>query len=299
MRKALLLSLLFLILVSSAFAQRKRRGFTRKKPPYRYEHIGQLGAANFLGELGGADQVGTNGLKDLEYVLTRPAVGYGIRFKFQQYFSVKGNLIFGIVRGDDALTKEFFRNRRNINFRSPVLELSGQVEFNFIREQKGHIYRIKGVRGMKHKDRQIYLFGGAGVTCFNPKGKHPNGKWYALHPLRTEGVTYSRITPVISVGGGMRFAINRYWGIGFEMGMRKTFTDYMDDTSTKYPDPAIFNGDPIAIHFSNPSDQSRPDICYPCIGEQRGDETDKDAYMFGMFTVGYKVMFRKRSRSKF
>lgn len=308
MRRILLLSFLFLLIASSAFGQRKRRGgFTKKKPPYRYEWIGHLGASNFLGDLGGADQIGTNGIKDLEYVLTRPAMGIGMRFKFQQYFSAKGNLMWGIVRGDDALTKEFFRNRRNINFRSPVIELSGQVEFNFMREQKGHIYKIKGVRGMKRKDRQIYLFGGGGITYFNPKGKHPNGKWYTLQPLHTEGQgilpdvpkPYARITPIISVGGGFRFSINRYWGVGFELGMRKTFTDYMDDTSTEYPDPSIFNGDPIATHFSNPADQTRPDICYPCTGEQRGDKTDKDAYMFGAFTVGYKVMYRKRSRSKF
>ena len=97
----------------------------------------------------------------------------------------------------------------------------------------------------------------------------------------------------------MRFAINRYWGIGFELGMRKTFSDYMDDVSTTYPDPEIFNGDPKAIHFANPSDPSRSDVCIPCIGEQRGDHTDKDAYMFGLVTVGYKVMYKKRSRSKF
>ncbi|MBI4931884.1 MAG: hypothetical protein HY841_14065 [Bacteroidetes bacterium] len=301
MRKILLFILLFSIIASEADAQHKRRRstFGRKKPPYRYELIGSLGASNFLGDLGGANQVGTNGLKDLELVLTRPALGAGIRFKVQQYFSVKGNIYWGILRGDDKLTKEYFRNRRNINFKSNIFELSGQVEFNFIKEQKGHIYKIKGVRGMSHKDRQIYLFGGGGAVYFNPKGRYTNKAWYALQPLKTEGVTYSRLTGLISLGGGARFAINRYWGVGFELGMRKTFTDYMDDVSSNYADPAIFNGNPKAIYFANPADQNRPDVCYPCIGEQRGDHTDKDAYMFGVFTVGYKVMYRKRSRSKF
>jgi len=307
MRKLLIFTLLFCMIASFVDAQgkrRKRRSFGKKKPPYKYEMIGALGAANFLGDLGGADQIGTNGLKDLEYILTRPAVGIGIRVKIQQYFSVKGNLYWGIIKGDDKLTKEPFRQHRNINFKSNIFELSGQIEFNFRKEQKGHVYQIKGVRGMKRKERSIYLFGGGGLVYFNPKGENYDGKWYALRPLRTEGQAqkYSPITGLISIGGGMRFAINRYWGVGFELGMRKTFSDYMDDVSTNYPDPAIFGGDTIAEYLSNPSDQSSlsdPYYCYPCIGEQRGDKTDKDAYMFATFTVGYKVIYRKRSRSKF
>jgi len=302
MRKILLAILFLCLIVSFADAQGKRRRGSHSfhaKPPYRYELIGSLGATNFLGDLGGANQVGTNGFKDLELVLTRPAVGAGIRVKVQQYFSVKTNFYWGIVRGDDKLTLEPARHLRNINFKSNIFELSSQVEFNFIKEQKGHVYKIRGVRGMQHKDRQIYLFGGGGAVYFNPKGQYTNGAWYALQPLRTEGVKYSKITGLLSVGGGLRFAMNRYWGVGFELGMRKTFTDYMDDVSTYYPDPAIFNGDPKATYFSDPSNPSDPLYYKHAIGEQRGDHTDKDAYMFGVLTVSYKVMYRKRSRSKF
>ncbi len=301
MRKLLLFTLILCFFAYEADAQHRRRRstFGKKKPPYRYEMIGMLGAANFLGDLGGANQIGTNGIKDLEYVLTRPSLGFGMRIKVQQFISLKGNLVCGIVRGDDKLTLEEFRHKRNLNFRSPLVELSGQLEFNFIKEQKGHIYKIKGVRGMQHKDRQIYLFVGGGGLYFNPQGKYIDGFWYPLHQYHTEGVNYLRVTGILSAGGGFRFAINRYWGIGFEFGMRKTFSDYIDDTSTNYADPSIFNGDPKAIYFANPTDQSVPGYCYPCVGEQRGDHTDKDAYMFGMFTVGYKVMYRKRSRSKF
>ena len=297
-KKVLIFTLIACFFASEADAQKRRRrsSFNRKKPPYRYEMIGMLGAANFLGDLGGANQIGTNGIKDLEYVLTRPAVGIGARVKVQQFITAKGNLIYGVVRGDDKLTTEFFRNRRNCNFRSPLVELSGQLEFNFIREQKGHIYKIKGVRGMQHKDRQIYLFGGAGGLYFNPKGKYLDGRWYKLRPLQTEGVKYMPFTGMLSVGGGFRLALNRYWGVGFEIGMRKTFSDYIDDVSDKYPDPSIFNGDPKAIYFSNPSN---PHLDMVPGWDQRGDHTDKDAYMFGVLTVGYKVMYRKRSRSKF
>jgi hypothetical protein len=308
MRKFVIITLLFCIIASIADAQvrkRKRGGFARKKPPYRYELIGSLGGANILGDLGGADQIGTHGLKDLELALTRPALGVSIRIKPEllgPYFSVKSNLYWGIIRGDDKLTNEPFRHRRNLNFKSPIIELSSQLEFGFMKEQKGRIYRIKGVRGMRHKERQVYLFAGGGGFYFNPKGEY-NGKWYALQPIGTEGQgripgkkKYSRIQPLVMLGGGTRFAINRYWGIGFELGARYTFTDYLDDVSGKYPDPKIFNGDPIATYLSNPSDNTVTET--PGV-DDRGHSKDKDVYMFATFTIGYKVIYRKRSRSKF
>lgn len=304
MRKLVVFILLLSLISSFADAQsrkRKRRSFGNKKPPYRYEIVGALGVANFLGDLGGADQIGTNGLKDLEFALTRPAIGAGMRMKIASHFAAKGNFYWGIIKGDDKLTKEPFRNNRNLNFKSNIFELSGQVEFKFSREQKGHIYQIKGVRGAKRKERDLYLFAGGGAVYFNPKGMYTDGNWYALQPLGTEGQgviagtrKYSRITGILMVGGGLRFSINRYWGVGFELGMRKTFTDYMDDVSTTYVDPAIFNGDPVATYLSNPSGQDMQ------AGQDiRGDHTDKDAYLFAALTVGYKVMYKKRSRSKF
>lgn len=304
MRRILVLIVLFCMIASAADAQkRKRRStFGRKKPPYRYELVGSLGAANFLGDLGGANQIGTNGLKDLEFSLTRPALGAGIRFKIASHFSAKGNLFWGIVRGDDKLTQEPFRHARNMNFKSNIFELSGQVEFKFSRDQKGHVYQIKGVRGMKRKERDMYLFAGGGLLAFNPKGKYTDGSWHKLQPLGTEGQgilpdmkKYSRVTGMLSVGGGFRLALNRYWGVGFELGMRKTFSDYIDDVSGFYPDQTIYNGDPISSYFSNPSPTIEP---APGL-DIRGDHTDKDAYMFACLTVGYKVMFKKRSRSKF
>lgn len=296
MRKFIFLGLAFLLFAADVSAQKRRGGFRRKKQSYRYELIGSLGATNFLGDLGGADQIGTHGFKDLNWVATRAAGGGSVRFKLNQYLSIKNNLYFAIVNGDDALTKEPFRQNRNSNFRSPIIELSSQAEFNFVKEQKGHVYRIKGVRGMKHKDRQIYLFGGAGLIYFNPQGQW-NGKWYNLAPLHTEGVSYSRFTGFVMFGGGMRFAIDRYWGIGFELGTRWTFTDYLDDVSGNYVDPKVFNGNQIAIHFADPS--LHPDNGWTAPGQQRGDPKHNDAYMLAVLTVSYKVMNKRRSRSKF
>ena len=316
MQKLLVFIVSFCLIVSFADAQgnRKRRStsFRIKKQPYKYELICSLGATNFLGDLGGANQIGTNGFKDLEISLTRPSLGASMRISLMNYLTAKGNFFWGNVRGNDKLTLEPARNLRNLNFKSNLFELSGQLEFNFMKSYKGHVYQIKGVRGAKHNYKNVFLFAGGGAVHFNPKGFY-DGKWYDLQPIGTEGQgridpsnpgnpikkKYKRTTGIILLGGGIRFAINRYWGFGVELGIRKTFSDYLDDVSTVYPDKAIYNGDLIAAGLSNPMDPKNPLFTEYATGLQRGDPTNKDAYMFAEFTIGYKVTHKKRSRSKF
>ena len=72
-KQYLLVFLLILLLPSFSEAQRIRARWKA----YRFEWSGGIGASNFLGELGGANQVGTNGFKDLEFKATRPAICVG------------------------------------------------------------------------------------------------------------------------------------------------------------------------------------------------------------------------------
>ena len=74
----------FLLVVSVAQAQRAARW--RRM---RYEVIYGAGATNFLGELGGANQVGTNFLRDFEVAQTRPLFSIGMRYKILQDFAIK------------------------------------------------------------------------------------------------------------------------------------------------------------------------------------------------------------------
>lgn len=276
---------------------------------YRYELLGAIGATNFLGDLGGADQVGTNGLKDLELILTRPSVAAGLRYRMYEHWSVKGMLAWGIIRGDDKLTDEFYRNNRQLHFKSHIVELSAQIEGHFIKEQPGHRYKIKGARGWKNIELNMYGFTGIALFYFNPKAKYINGGWYALQPLGTEGQgirpdlkKYSRVSIAIPIGIGMKHLIGRFWSVGLEVGMRKTFTDYIDDVSTIYYTDSIrtyYNNDPLHVYFADPSQGQGPSPRSVWQGQQRGDPKDKDAYMFIHITVAYKLSYRKRTRSKF
>ncbi len=271
----------------------------------RYEMFYGLGATNFLGELGGADREGTNFVRDLEISMTRPATHIGLRYRITETISTKAMLSYGFLRGDDKLTNETYRHYRNLAFRSVIVEFSNQFEYSIIREKQGHRYNLRRVRGLKGFKTNTYFFVGFGVIYFNPKNKY-QGKWYALQPLGTEGQglvptrqKYSRINMCIPFGIGFKYGINRRANIGIEFGARKTFTDYIDDVSTTYFDNQMIReakGD-IAAYLADPSDGSNP--TWTAAYQQRGDAKDKDAYMFLIINLTYKLYTTRGGMPKF
>ena len=76
-------SILLLLLIIPAImnAQRWKRE--------RFEFSFGVGASNFLGELGGANQIGTHYFKDFEWSMTHFAAAAGLRYKLSNYFAVK------------------------------------------------------------------------------------------------------------------------------------------------------------------------------------------------------------------
>lgn len=267
---------------------------------YRQEIHAGFGASNFLGELGGADQIGTNRLKDLEFSLTRPNVKIGYRYMFNPYFKAGVDLLYGRLNGDDQLTKEPYRNNRNLHFRSPIVEMALFFEFFPFGEKTGHMYRLKGVGGNKEHYFSPYIVTGVGGFWFNPRALYPvDNKWHNLYSIQTENVAYKRVSVCIPIGVGVRYSLSREISIGFEMAGRKTFTDYIDDVSTVYVDQT--GEDPMAVYLSNPTTNQIPPIIDGSIvisptdvGQQRGDPSDKDSYMFAIFSVHYRFLqYRK------
>jgi hypothetical protein len=301
--KKILLSLLLLILMVPLIssAQRWKR--------QRYEFSMGLGVSNFLGELGGANQIGTHYFRDLEFSQTRLAAALGLRYKLSNYFALKTHLSYGRVSGDDKLTTEKFRNTRNINFFSDIYEWNLNFEGAFQQEQIGHRYRLKRVRGLKGYELYTYLFAGVGVFYFNPKAEF-QGQTYNLREYHTEGQgyiptrkNYSLFQVCIPLGIGFKYTIDRQWGLGLEFGIRKTFTDYIDDCSTTYIDLAQYQtGDQYDVgqFLANPSDRSNleaQNITAP--GQQRGDPRYKDSYMFAIFSLNYKIKTGRNNLPRF
>ena len=92
----------------------------------------------------------------------------------------------------------------------------------------------------------------------------------------------------IPVGIGFKYTLDRSFGIGLELGIRKTFTDYIDDVSTTYFDFANYpEANPLSQQLADRSNHTRPEITLP--GQQRGDPREKDSYMFAIFSINYKL----------
>lgn len=274
-----------------------------------------LGATSFLGDLGGANQIGTDySLKDIDFNSTHFGGSLSFRYRFHPYFATSTIANLGMVRGNDALTAEPIRNMRNLHFRSFIANLSQRFEIILIANEKiGRRYNIPGLRGFTDHNFQLYIFGGIGIMYYNPKASY-NGDWVALRKLHTEGQglsggpkEYLPVTATIPAGIGFRMGINRMWRIGLELTYVKTFSDYIDDVHGVYYDPAVlaqYYG-PTAAYLSNPS--SNKPAFNP--GSQRGDK-QKDALFYANIIVVRNITYRshtgtghiqlgKRYRAKF
>lgn len=328
MKKIFFVFAVILLLPSIADAQRWKQ--------YRRQIIGGIGVTNFLGDLGGANDIGRDVLWDLDFAATRPSLMVGYRYQLNQYLFLRGNLNWGILRGDDANTQETFRRGRNLSFRSGFLEVDAVAEFYLIQNARGNLYRLRGVRGRRGLSMDLYLFGGLGFMYFNPKAEY-QGTWVALQPIGTEGQglpggpeKYSRFTFTVPYGIGVGKSIDRYWSVNVEFTMRMTFTDYVDDVSDLYygrerlrqakldagasqaeanraaalSDRNIYYSTAPQLGYEEGADlgfdnQRNSDLGNDAALQYRGDVTDRDAFMTGMITLSKKIVRRRRSRPKF
>ena len=213
-------------------------------------------------------------------------VGGGLTFRknFDRRFTFKSSAIYSSIKGDDRKSSDPEKINRNLHFKSDIIELSGQIEFNFLPFETGNpLYTWTP-----------FVFAGVSLYHYNPKAESDAGEWVELQPLGTEGQgttafptrkKYSLTQLSIPFGGGMKIAVNENFNIIFEYGLRKAFTDYLDDVSTTYAGiPADF--DPITIELSDRS-LDGPHAA----GDQRGNSPlgDNDWYSFSGITLSFTL----------
>lgn len=275
----------------------------------QYFEIGiGAGTSNFLGDLGKKEAKGKFYFGDLEASLFKPAASFFVRNSFSKRFSVRLGLTYGMLEGDDRLSKfeevgdnAWYRYHRNLHFKSHIIEGALTAEFNILKYVPG---------SLQHRITP-YIFGGVAIFAFDPKAQY-NGEWVRLQPIGTEGQglpqypdkkKYSLIQPAIPLGIGVKFNATKFLSLGLEFGHRVTFTDYIDDVSTTYADPRDINyyyGEERAQMvnaLANRSTELDPEGQYDRItapGEYRGNPEQKDAYLFSQFTVSYIISKHKK-----
>ena len=253
-------------------------GFNAKAQVVSSTEIGIMG--------GGSYYLGDINSNHFDYMM--PSGGIVIRKNIDRRIVVKGELLVGYIRADDARnTKDTVKLHRNLHFRSPIYELSGQVEFNFLPYETGNsLYPFTP-----------FIFAGVSLFRFNPKAEANNGEWVALQPLGTEGQgttsfqdrkKYAITQFSIPMGGGFKISVNKTFNIILEYGIRKTFTDYLDDVSTSYIGGNLIDMSPLGIEMSDKSLNGPQAKNF-----QRGNSKDNDWYTFTGITLSFKLLSEK------
>ncbi|MDE0770599.1 MAG: DUF6089 family protein [Salibacteraceae bacterium] len=227
-----------------------------------------LGQSYYLGDLNPTTQF-PGGHTHISWGITiRQPINERWAFK-AQYFNSK-------LSGSDASSNSTSAINRNLSFETPLNEFSGQFEFNFARY---HSFIIR-------HHFSPYLFGGLGLGFINPRTEF-NGNQYDLRELRTEGQDkpYSKAQIVIPFGFGLKFKFSHRLMFGLEYGIRRTFTDYIDDVSTAYPnDPNKLTTTAQALSNRNTNNKNRS-----IWGTQRGNPNKNDFYTHTSFTVTVRL----------
>ncbi len=227
-----------------------------------------LGVMNYKGDLQKATFADQNNL---------PGFGFLYRRSYSNHWAFKTAISYGHVKGDDAQSDDPFCKNRNLNFKTSILEGTGQFEFNFFPYQTANPSTLF----------TPYMSVGLSVFRFNPKAYY-NGGYVELQPLGTEGQgtnanpekeLYKRTNLAFVFGGGFKWKIGRRWSVVLESIVRKTYTDYLDDVSGVYADPNA-----IRVEYGKTayylSDRTIVKNKNGNIGRQRGDNTNRDWYHF-------------------
>lgn len=244
----------------------------------QYHEVGfMVGTAYYIGDLNPSSHIPKQ---------IAPGGGLIYRYNFTDRVSFKANVLYGRIYGRDSDSNDKWRQNRNLSFRSDIFEFGGQVEINFL------TYEI----GDPNRPSSPYLFAGMSIFRFNPQTEY-NDRWVDLQPLGTEGQgmkghdkRYKLTQLSIPFGVGFKFNIWRSLAGSVEWGMRKTFTDYLDDVSSVYIDNnklRLENG-PLASELADRSIVPLgPDGTNTSM--QRGETNRNDWYIFTGVMLTFKL----------
>jgi hypothetical protein len=216
----------------------------------------------------------------IHFLMSKPAYGAIARVNLDTRWTVKATGYRGKIAGDDHTGRT--NTERSLKFESKITDISVTAEFNF----------FDYTTGSRKNILTPYIFGGIGMVLFNPMADGVK-----LKSIGTEGQNvgfdgrkpYSLVAFSIPFGIGFKYSLNRRFSVTGEWGLRKSFTDYLDDVSTTYyldgpqitDDPAQLLSDPTRIHQPM---------------EERGNPTTWDWYNFTGITFTYK--FRLYNKNK-
>ena len=264
-----------------------------------------IGPIFFLGDLGGGLGKGTKFVKDVNLPMTKMQKGLFFNYYPQEWIGFRIAVNHGILEGADSAIKEkggdeSYRYNRNLHFRSSLLEAYAALEFY-------PTVFLEQYEGLQGKIRPYGLVG-LGMVKFKPQTQYysPNGttRWVDLEPLQIEGQgmaeypdrpRYKLTTMEIPLGVGVKWFVKENMYIGMEILHRHTFTDYIDDLSKDYIDPALYDkyltpenalvAKQVQDRKLDPLFSRQPTF----VGEERGNPKNNDAFFSSILRFGWRL----------
>lgn len=230
-----------------------------------------LGFGNYFGDLANTPVLSE----------TYPAGGVFARYNLSSSFALTGSINTTMVSGSD---KNFSENQyRNLSFRSVIVEYGATIEFNYFK------YGV----GVLDKPYTSYIFAGISAFNFNPQTKY-NGGWVDLNNIQTEGKKYGLLSVAIPFGIGFKWRISKHFSMEGNFGLRKTFTDYLDDVSGTYPNvlTQLEKKGYLAALLSDRSVELSGEPFTSKEGYRRGNSDFSDWYMIGGVCLSYRIYNR-------
>ena len=213
----------------------------------------------------------------------QPGFGGFLRFNVNRRFGVKASLNRTVLLYYDEDSKDPWIANRNLHFRNAITEGAVVAEFNYTRYQIGNT-----------KDRFTgYLFAGLSLYSHMPEAQIGD-TWYELQPLGTEGQgsstgegRYATTGFAVPFGFGFKLNLGHFSALNFEWGMRRTWTDHLDDVAGYYASTAVLEDEsgPLAEELSEERVLKEGNIDDP-VGQMRGynGRDDRFAVMNVSFT---------------
>ncbi|HMG81791.1 MAG TPA: DUF6089 family protein [Ferruginibacter sp.] len=231
------------------------------------------GAANYAGDL-----------QPKAYTFSQAQLvgGIGLEYEISEHFLARADLSVARVGAADRHSGIPADVARNLEFNSGIEEFSLNAEYDFL--------------SLKKWKATPYIFVGFGVFHFNPYTSDQLGDKIYLQPLGTEGQgmngfsKYNLTQLNIPYGGGVKVAINENIRLGFEVGFRKLFTDYLDDVSGYYAPVADLSPGAKEYAYRGPGGFG----AYPA-GSRRGNSGKNDDYYFTELTLSFRLVSNKES----
>jgi opacity protein-like surface antigen len=202
----------------------------------------------------------------------------GARYDLTEHLLARTHFSLGMLRAADAKSKSTSHQSRNLSFQTKLFEWELGAQYNIF--------------NLNYKWWTPYVFAGGALYRIKPFTADNTGAKVFLQPLSTEGQgflpgkkAYKSTQFSIPLGIGAEYLLTEDLRVGLELGYRKTFTDYIDDVSSKYVDQATL----LAARGQTAVDMAyRGNGTYPAGGSLRGSEKNKDAYYFVQLTVTWR-----------